>query len=313
MTIAAQLGERAESIGQREAKGAFIKLAFMLLKYRGASDAHAHCEVERVSPRVRDILKSAVSGATIGDWSAIADYQNVQQAFQESLRDASVFDAVLNGGMVRAPLRSRGFSITAGISGAVTSEPSIKVISSLTMAQQLLELKKAAAIVVTSKELADYPGAQQLFASELQKAVIAATDTNFLAALVAATTPTASAGSSLANITTDLGVLLGAVTTSATSKVFYVTSVTNMKKLVLKSNSVGSPAFPGLTLSGAAKCLVVSRQSHPTQSHSVRHSCLRPMPLSATPMRSCPVRASNQLCKWNRQVLTVRRLLAQCC
>ncbi len=250
MTIAAQLGERAESIGQREAKGAFIKLAFMLLKYRGASDAHAHCEVERVSPRVRDILKSAVSGATIGDWSAIADYQNVQQAFQESLRDASVFDAVLNGGMVRAPLRSRGFSITAGISGAVTSEPSIKVISSLTMAQQLLELKKAAAIVVTSKELAVYPGAQQLFASELQKAVIAVTDTNFLAALVAATTPTASAGSSLANITTDLGVLLGAVTTSATSKVFYVTSVTNMKKLVLKSNSVGSPAFPGLTLSG---------------------------------------------------------------
>ena len=82
------------------------------------------------------------------------------------------------------------------------------------MAQQLLELKKAAAIVVTSKELADYPGAQQLFASELQKAVIAATDTNFLAALVAATTPTASAGSSLANIITDLGVLLGAVTTS---------------------------------------------------------------------------------------------------
>ena len=248
MTIAAQLGERAESIGQREAKGA--KLALMLLKYRGASDAHAHCEVERVSPRVRDTLKSAVSGATIGDWSAIADYQNVQQAFQESLRDASVFDAVLNGGMVRAPLRSRGFSITAGISGAVTSEPSIKVISSLTMAQQLLELKKAAAIVVTSKELADYPGAQQLFASELQKAVVAATDTNFLAALVAATTPTASAGSSLANIITDLGVLLGAVTTSATSKVFYVTSVTNMKKLVLKSNSVGSPAFPGLTLSG---------------------------------------------------------------
>ena len=87
MTIAAQLGERAESIGQREAKGA--KLAFMLLKYRGASDAHAHCEVERVSPRVRDTLKSAVSGATIGDWSAIADYQNVQQAFQELLRDAS--------------------------------------------------------------------------------------------------------------------------------------------------------------------------------------------------------------------------------
>ena len=122
--------------------------------------------------------------------------------------------------------------------------------SSLTMARQLLELKKAAAIVVTSKELADFPARNSCLPASCQKAVIAATDTNFLAALVAATTPTASAGSSLANIVTDLGVLLGAVTTSSTSKVFYVTSVTNMKKLVLKSNSVGSPAFPGLTLSG---------------------------------------------------------------
>ena len=68
MTIAAQLGERAEGIATREAKGAFLKTCFMLLKYGGASDAHAHCEVERASPRVRDILKSAVSGATIGDW-----------------------------------------------------------------------------------------------------------------------------------------------------------------------------------------------------------------------------------------------------
>jgi hypothetical protein len=250
MTIAQRLGQVSNDLASREAKGAFIKTMFLLLKHRTAQDAYAHVESERASPRVRDILKSAVSGATIGDWGANADYQNVQAAFQESLRDASVFDAVLANGMVRAPLRSRGFSITTGISGAVTSERSIKVISRLTLAQQLLELQKAAAIVVISKELGDYPGSQALFASELTKAVIAATDSNFLTALVAATTPTASAGNSLANITTDLGVLLSAVTTSATSRVFYVTSSANMKKLVLKSNSVGSPAFPGLTLSG---------------------------------------------------------------
>ena len=222
----------------------------MLLKHGAAFEANAHCEEEKASVRVRGILKSAVSGATIGDWAAIADYQNIQEAFQQSLRDASVFDAVLNGGMVRAPLRSRGFSIRTGISGSVVPAGSVKPVSSLVLGTQLLEPRKSSAIVVVSKELANYPGAQQMFGTELQKAVVAATDTNFLAALVAATTPTASAGSTLANIVTDLGVLLSAVTTSATGRVFLVMSATNMKKLVLKANSIGSPAFPNLGIMG---------------------------------------------------------------
>jgi hypothetical protein len=222
----------------------------MLLKYGGAFEAHAHADAERITPRIRNILKSAITGATVGDWSSIADYQNIQAAFQESLALVSVFDAVLVGGMVRAPLRSRGFSIVTGITGSVVPERSVKPISSLVLASQLLEPKKASSIVIVSKELASFPGSTSLFGNELQRAVVAATDSNFLAALIAATTPTASAGSSLANITTDLGVLLSAITTGATSRVFYVTSSSNMKKLVLKSNSVGSPAFPGLTLTG---------------------------------------------------------------
>ena len=115
MTVAQRLGQISADTETRTWKGDFTKLAFMLLKHGAAFEANAHCEEEKASVRVRGILKSAVSGATIGDWAAIADYQNIQEAFQQSLRDASVFDAVLNGGMVRAPLRSRGFSITTGI------------------------------------------------------------------------------------------------------------------------------------------------------------------------------------------------------
>jgi hypothetical protein len=249
-SIAEQVAERSVSLAAKAGKGDFIKLSHMLMKYGGAYEAHAAADAERVTPRIRNILKSAVTGATIGDWSSITDYQNIQAAFQESLALVSVFDAVLTGGMVRAPLRSRGFSITSGITGSVVSERSVKPVSSLVLASQLLEPKKASAIVIVSKELASFPGSVSLFGNELTRAVVAATDSNFLAALIAATTPTASAGSSLANITTDLGVLLSAITTGATSRVFYVTSSTNMKKLVLKSNAVGSPAFPGLTLNG---------------------------------------------------------------
>ncbi len=250
MTIAQRLGQVSNDLASREAKGAFIKTMFLLLKHRSAQDAFQHVEVERASPRVANILKSVVSGSTIGNWGAVADYQVVQEAFQQSLRDSSVFDQVLNGGMIRAPLRSRGFSITTGVSGAVVPEGSIKVISSLTMASQLLELRKAAAVIVASEELADYPGSQSLFANELQRAVIYATDQNFLAGLIASTTPVASAGSSLVQITTDLSVLLSAITTSATSRVFYVTSAANMKKLILKANTIGAPAFPSLSLTG---------------------------------------------------------------
>ncbi len=196
------------------------------------------------------LQKTAVTGGTLADWSSIADYQNISAAFLESLRSESVFDAVLNGGMIRAPLRSRGFSITTGITGAVPSERSVKPISSLVLAQQLLEPQKASAIIVVTRELMDFPGASTLFAAELTRGVVAATDSNFLAALLAATTPTASAGATLANIVTDLDVLLSAVTTSATSRLFYVTSPANMKSLMVKANTAGALVFPNLGISG---------------------------------------------------------------
>jgi hypothetical protein len=242
-----RLVEREERADKRESRGAFFKLCHMLLRHGGAYEAHAQCKAERASPRVEAILKSAVTGIGLAD---LADYQNIQQAFAESLRSLSVFDAVLDGGMVRAPLRSRGFSITTGITGAVVPERSIKPISSLVLASQLLEPKKASAIVIVSKELANFPGSQQLFADELTRGVVAATDSAFLTSLIASTTPTASAGATLANITTDFDTLLAAVTTHATSRLFYIASPTNIKGLVAKANAGGTPAFPELTING---------------------------------------------------------------
>src|SRR5262249_58988006 len=103
------------------------------------------------TPRLAGILKSVVSGATLADWAAASDYVNIVQAFQESLRTASVLDAVLADGMVKAPLRSRGLSVTTGITGGVSPEASAKVISSLALGQQLLEPKKASAILVATQ------------------------------------------------------------------------------------------------------------------------------------------------------------------
>jgi hypothetical protein len=153
MSIAREVARASQDLDQRTAKGDFLKLALMLLRYKDPFTAAQSIEAERCTPRVTNILrKSAVTGATISDWSAIADYTNIVQAFTESLRTASVFDAVLADGMIRAPLRSRGFTITTGITGAVVPEGSVKPISSLVLGTQLLEPRKASAIVVVTRE-----------------------------------------------------------------------------------------------------------------------------------------------------------------
>ncbi len=126
----------------------------------------------------------------------------------------------------------------------------MKVISSLVLAQQLLELKKAAAIVVITRELGDFPGAQTLFGNELTKGVVAATDTNFLASLIASTTPSGSAGATLANVTADFDTLLSAVVTSASSKLYYITSSSNMKGIMAKATAGGQPAYPNVGING---------------------------------------------------------------
>lgn len=260
MTIAQQIRDLDMNAAQRENLGTFMRLARMQMKYRGETQEALHRE-ERLPPRTQNILRnwvkiqsfpfeqrSAVSPLAIS--AELSDYQQIVQAFNLSLRSLSVFDAILNGGMIVAPLRSRGFTVTTGISGSVPSENTIKPLSSLVLGTSLVEPKKAVAIIVATEELFRQPGAEALFSSELTGAVVAATDAVFLAGLIAATTPTASAGATLANITTDLGVLVSAVTNYPNSKFYFIVSPTNMKKLMLKANTIGAPAFPLLGPNG---------------------------------------------------------------
>src|SRR5262249_22344479 len=172
MTIAQQIGAVAASAEARARCGEFYKFARLLTAARGdRQHALALAHATHAAPRVVSILngKAAVTGGDLTGWAAVADYQNIATAFAESLRSISVFDALLAGGLVRAPLRSRGFSVTTGISGASVAERSIKPISSLVLASKLLEPRKASAIVVATKEVVQTDGAAQLFDAELRK------------------------------------------------------------------------------------------------------------------------------------------------
>jgi hypothetical protein len=251
MTIAQKIGRVSALVENDTLRREFLQIARLLCKHRGdVVAARDEAEDKRAPVRVVTVLKAAVAAGTLN--VNIADYRVMAAAFSESLRSLSVFDAMLANGMTPAPLRSRGVTVTSGISGSVKPEGQIKTISQLVLGSALVEPRKAAGIIVVSAELADRadPAARALFDSELQKAVVAATDSVFLADLVAATTPTASAGATLANIVTDLGVLLAAVTNGANSKIYFIIGTTNAKKLSLKASSTGAPAFPNFGPNG---------------------------------------------------------------
>ena len=248
MGVVAQLAQRTEVAESRLASAEFVKFARVLMACGGnRHEALEKAAEHRARPRVVDIFKSAVTGGTLSDWSAIADYKVISQAFSESLRTVGCYDAMLPD-FTPAPLRSRGITITTGITGSVVGERAVKPISTIALGNALVEPKKAAAIIVMTDEVVRSADAtvNSLFANELKKGVVAAVDATFLSALVASTVPVASAGATFNNILTDLGVLVDGVVTGPNSKLFYVTSPANMKKLLLKSTGQGGIAFPAL-------------------------------------------------------------------
>jgi HK97 family phage major capsid protein len=154
--------------------------------------------------------------------------------------------------IVRVPLKTRIMILSGGVTGYGIAQANVKPISSLSLAADTIDPRKAVATVVISDELAKFatPAAEKLFNAELRKGVAAATDSVFLSGLAVGVTPSASAGSSAANVLTDLQTLLAAVTTGPNSRLYFIIDAANAKKLVTKINSGGAMAFPGMGING---------------------------------------------------------------
>jgi len=238
------------------AVGDFLCLARAIVA--GAGDipqARAWAEGRRASPRVMEILRSAIAVGTTGDTSwagALAPYQAAASAFLGSLSQASVFDRLLADGLTRAPLRTRVNVLTTGFTASAVNEAQVKPLTSAQLIAPPIDAVKSATITVVTDEIARFasPAALALFRAELTKAVARSTDAVFLAGLLAGVTPTPSAGSTAANIMTDLGALLGAVTITPSTRLLYVADVATMKRAALKVGSGGNFLFPRLGPTG---------------------------------------------------------------
>jgi hypothetical protein len=221
------LGRLNQQIEMTRGAEDFLHVARIFAAARGRhGDAIALAKQSDAPSRVLEILQRASpgqigdGGTSPGGWGAdLAPFANVATAWLESLRQVSVFDAMLPS-MRRVPLQQQLIVVTAGAIAGKVAETEFKPVSQLTLTNSPIEVRKCVAILAGSDELFKIasPSAAQLFNTELQRAVAAATDADFLGELYTNATPTASAGDPLS----DLGALLSAISTSANSKLFFI-------------------------------------------------------------------------------------------
>lgn len=231
--------------------GEFAVLARHFMAARGDLMTALHRAASTRSPRVEAALRSAVASGTLANTTPLSEYRLLVSSFLDSLANAGAFDRMLPD-MRRIPLRTRTGLVTAGAAGSAVGDSGMTPISSLALANNVLDPVKASAIIAMSDDLARFAGPEgaALFASELRKAVAVATDREFLALVLAGISPASSAGTTVQSIWTDLSAAVSAVATDASSKLFILVGAPTAKSIALTAGNAGPPPFPNVTPQG---------------------------------------------------------------
>lgn len=231
--------------------GEFAALARHVMAHKGDLTLALHRAASIRSPRVEAVLKAAVSSGSLTTLAPLAEYQTLVSSFLGSLANAGAFDRMLPD-MRKIPLRTRTGIVTASATGSIVGDGMMKPISTLSLSNDTLDPVKAVAIIAMTSDLARFAGPEgaSLFASELRKAVAVATDTEFLALVLAGISPASSAGTTVANMRTDIQTALTAVATDASSRLYILVGATTAKSLALAAATGGVAAFPNMTPQG---------------------------------------------------------------
>jgi hypothetical protein len=236
--------ERAETIA---AALDFYSLARIEALSKGRRSDARRLADEQATARVQDIQERAEPGAIGGvspQWgSELAGdgFRQLATGFVSELSHIGVFDRALPD-MVNQPLRTRlAVSVTA-VAGSEVAEGAEKTISQMAFRGEVLEARKAAAIVVITQELARLAQADEAIGAALRRGVVAATDASFLSYLIGLTTPTPSSGSVL----DDLATLSAALSIGSASRLYFVTTPAAAAQLAFTAG-VSGQAYPGMT------------------------------------------------------------------
>jgi hypothetical protein len=190
-----------------------VQLAKFLILSKGSMRAAAQLARSMNASRASDILtKAAQSAGGLSSWGAeLTDFKLVVDGFAQSLHNIGVFDAMLAGGMRRAPITSRLGAVLIGAAAFIVGEGSLKPVSRLTLTGPTqIEARKAAALVTVTQELLTMggPAGQALLTRELQNACVLAVDTAFITIITSGVAVGTSTGSTPVAVRSDLLYLL---------------------------------------------------------------------------------------------------------
>lgn len=219
----------------------FARHALLLLRAEGGIARAYDLACEEGNPKACQFFKAAIDIGTTADpdfAASLATYNGVVSAFVASLRNASVFDALLPLA-VRVPLRTSVAVTTTAMVGSAVDEGAPKPVTQGGFDIDPIEPRKAIGQIVVTKELERFSGTMgvDLLNRELRGAVVSSTNAIFLTGVLPS--PISSLGTPLA----DLRALLAAVRTGSASRLLFVVSSHLAKKLATTATADGALLF----------------------------------------------------------------------
>lgn len=218
------------------------------------------------TPSVALALKAAVTAGTTTAtaWGApLWQYQTLATEFAELLRPMLVTSKLT--GMRRVPFNTRILRELQGSTVGWVGEGQAKPVSELQFDAITLGLSKIAGIAVLTQELARASGnaAETLILDDLKRQIAQFLDAQFLSPGVIATannpgsitsglTPIISAGSTVANIITDINSLVAELLTAGgtLTSPYLIMRASTALALAGKRDSAGGAAFGSITVNG---------------------------------------------------------------
>lgn len=245
---------------------AFIRAACAMLVCKGNfSEAAEYANRWKDStPEVALYLKAAVAAGNTTDaaWAGPLVNQGIAQDFLALLRPATILGKIPN--LRTVPFNTKVPSQTAGGTYGWVGEAKPKPVTKLAFSSDSLGIAKAAGIIVLTEELVrlSNPSAEALVRADMVAGIAQFLDTQFIDPAVAAVAgvnpasitngaPTAAAsGAPLADI---MGLINHFVTNNIpVDGVTFILNAANAMALSFRSNSDGSPQFPGITIAGGS-------------------------------------------------------------
>ncbi len=219
------------------------------------------------------ISKTAVAGGTTTDANhhaaLLAQAQVLESAFLEYLRPMTIVGKFGTNGIPslrRVPFNVKIQSQTSGASASWVGEGKAKPVTTFNTTSTTLLFTKIAAICVITDELARFssPGAEGVVRDELVRAVVERMDIDFIdpakavssgvnpASITNGLTALTSAGTSAANVLTDIQALIAPFVVAKYNVADLVLIMPNTLALVLSLmlNSLGQRAYPDIELGG---------------------------------------------------------------